>query len=211
MATSYASGDNAPNDSYETALITQSIPGYQYKDYNKTYKGFIGTERFSQARSINGLYFGVGALKYTNLAFVGSMIKYTTEKELDTFSAQATVVSYFKPTRLFLNIADQTRSSSRTPLSHYLGTELNGEALYTLHTNITVSLLGGIFFPGSFCTGLQAQIRSVENQIALLFPDDNPFPPNTTSKIGLSPSFFMSFGVTWQFDSTDIGKFFERH
>ena len=209
MATSFASGDNAPNDSYETILITQSIPGYQYKDYNKTYKGFIGTEHFSQARSINGLYFGVGALKYTNLAFVGSIIKYTVNKESDTFSAQATVVSYFKPAGLFLNVADQTRAPFSTkPLSHYLGTELNGEASYKLHTDITLSLLGGILFPGSFCTGLQQQIRSLEQQVALLFPQDNPFPQNTSTKTTLSPTFFMSFGVTWLFDSSDIRDFF---
>ena len=211
MATSYASGDNAPNDSYETILITKSTPGYHYKDYNKTYKGFIGTEHFSQARSINGLYFGVGALKYTNLAFVGSIIKYTVKKESDTFSAQATVVSYFKPTGLFLNIADQTRAPlSNNPLSHYLGTECNGEVSYILHTDITLSLLGGILFPGSFYTGLRQQARLLEQQVALLFPQNNPFPQTNATKTTMSPSFFMSFGVSWQFDSSDIKDFFRR-
>ncbi len=210
IATSYASGGNNPNDSTETVLMAQSIPGFQYKDYDKTYKGFIGTEHFSQAGSIHGLYFGIGAFKYTNLALIGSTIEYSVNTETDRLLTHATVVSYFKPTSLDLNAVDQKGAPLGRPLPHYLGTECSGAASYVLDTNITLSLLAGILFPGGFYTELQRQTYFLEQQAAVLFANQTSFTKSSQEKLSLKPSFFMSFGLSWLFDSSDIRDFFDR-
>jgi hypothetical protein len=210
LATSYASGDNSPNDSNETILMAQSIPGFQYKDSDKTYKGFIGAEHFSQATSIHGLYFGIGAFKYTNLALIGSTIEYSVSKENDTLSTHATVVSYFKPTALLINAIDHTGSPIGTPLPHYLGTECSGKASYILGTDLTFSLVGGILFPGSFYRELQRQTAVLEQQATVLFENENLATTNSAKSLSLTPSFFVSFGLSWSFNSTDIEKLFNR-
>ena len=204
----YASGANDPNDSYATILLTHNTPNVQHKDYNKKYKGFIGVNQFSDATNVNGLYFGAGDYRYTNLALVGSTVQYSLQKDVETLSTQATVVSYFKPTALILNVTTPAGINPFSALPHYLGTEFNCSGTYTLDSHVTFSLLGGIFFPGAFYKDLQQQLLSVEQETVDLF---NPTASSITSIPPQKAAFFISFALSWLFDSSDIKSFFERH
>ena len=203
----YASGANSPNESPITLFLTRLTPGVRYKDYNKTYKGFLGTNQFSEARSINGLYFGPGSYRYTNFAVLGSTIGYTIPKEHDMLISQVTWVSYFKPTAQILDITDQTGATLNTPLPHYLGTEFNGSASYSLGNNFKFSLLGGIFFPGKNYKELKEQVTFAELQTAKAI---NPAITSIPTVSAKKAAFFTSFSVVWMFDSSDIGKVVDR-
>jgi len=207
VAAAYASGANSPNDSPLTLFLTRQTPGVRYKDYNKTYKGFLGTNQFSEAGSINGLYFGPGNYRYTNFAVLGSTVAYTIPKEQDMFISQVTWVSYFKPEAQILDITDQKGNTLNTPLSQYLGTEFNGSTSYSLGDSFKVSLMGGIFLPGKNYTELKEQITFAELQTA------KAINPALTSIPTVSPkkaAFFTSFAVIWMFDSDDVGKVVDR-
>ena len=202
LAGVYASGGNDPNDSYATILLTQSTPTVQYKDHDKKFKGFIGINQFSDATNVNGLYFGAGDYRYTNLALIGSTVQYSTEKEGSTLSTQATVVSYFKPTALILNVTNT--GIYPAPLPHYLGTEFNCSTSYCLDADVNFSLLGGIFFPGAFYKDLQQQLLSAEQALTNLFdPTASPLASIPPQKA----AFFVSFALSWFFDSSDIKSF----
>ncbi len=207
FAAAYASGANSPNESPITLFLTRLTPNIRYKDYDKTYKGFLGTNQFSEAGSINGLYFGPGNYRYTNFAILGSTVAYTIPKENDMLISQVTWVSYFKPSAQILDITDQTGTTLNTPLSQYLGTEFNGSASYSLRSNFKISLLGGIFLPGKNYTELKEQITFAELEIA------KAINPAITSIPTVSPkkaAFFTSFSLIWMFDSDGIGTVVNR-
>ncbi len=207
-AAAYASGENSPNDSPITLFLTKLTPGVRYKDYNKTYKGFLGTNQFSEANSINASYFGPGSYRYSNFALLGSTLAYTIKKEQDTFINHVTWASYFKPNGIILDITDQTGVALNTPLPHYLGTEFNGSTSYSLGNDFKISLLGGFFFPGKNYNELKKQISFAELQI------EKSINPAVTSIPTLSPTkvaFFTSFSLVWTFDSLNIKEFFDRN
>jgi hypothetical protein len=208
MAAAYASGANSPNDSIVTLFLTRLTPGVTYKDYNKTYKGFLGTNQFSEASSINALYFGPGNFRYTNFAVLGTTGAYTIPKEHDKLITHATWVSYFKPTAQRLDITNQTGTTLNTPLPHYLGTEFNGALSYRRGEDLKFSLLGGIFFPGKNYHDLKEQISLTELQIAKVFD------PTITSLPTVKPTkvaFFTSFNFVWTFDACDIRYFLSKN
>lgn len=200
LAALYTSGGNNPNDSYDTILMTQLTPGVQYRDYNKNYKGFIGTDQFYEVDYINPLYYGTGDFNYTNLAFVGTTLEYSTKKKDNPFSAQITLVTYVKPCALIFNVTNAQGIAMNTPLPHYLGTELNYSASYTYNSHFTFSLSGGIFFPGSFYKASKQQLAILEADITTLFPSAGatPTPPITSS---VKTPFFLAFKLVWLFDS----------
>ncbi len=201
FAAAYASGANSPNESPITLFLTRLTPGVRYKDYNKTYKGFLGTNQFSEAGSINGLYFGPGNYRYTNFAVLGATVAYIIPKEHDKLVSQVTWVSYFKPEAQVLDITDQTGATLNTPLPHYLGTEFNGSASYAMGDDFKLSLLGGIFLPGKNYTQLKEQITFAELQVA------KAINPAITSIPVIRPrkaAFFTSFSLIWAFDSSAL-------
>lgn len=207
MAAAYASGANSPNDSPVTLFLTRLTPGVKYKDYDKTYKGFLGTNQFSEASSINALYFGPGNFRYTNFAVLGGTVAYTIPNEHNKLISHCTLVSYFKPAAQRLDITDQTGATLNTPLPHYLGTEFNGAMSYHWQQDLTFSLLGGIFFPGKNYKDLKKQITFAELQIAKIFD------PTITSLPTVKPTkvaFFASFNLVWTFNSPDIRYFLSK-
>ena len=208
LAAAYASGANSPNESPVTLFLTRLTPGISYKDYDKTYKGFLGTNQFSEAGSINGLYFGPGNYRYTNFAILGSTVAYTIPKEQDMLIGQITWVSYFKPTAQILDITDQTGTILDTPLPHYIGTEFNGSMSYSLGNDFKLSLLGGFFFPGTGYKELKDQITFAELQIA------KAIDPTITSIKTVRPqkvAFFTSFSLIWTFDSSALDYFLSKN
>jgi hypothetical protein len=207
VAAAYASGANSPNESPLTLFLTRLTPGVRYKDYNKTYKGFMGTNQFSEAGSINGLYFGPGNYRYTNFAVLGSTLAFLAPKEHDLFVSQVTWVSYFKPVAQILDLTDQTGATLNTPLPHYLGTEFNGSASYSLGSSFKFSLLGGIFLPGKNYKELKEQITFAElKTVQAINPAVTSIPEVRPKKA----AFFASFSVLWMFDSDDVGKVVDR-
>ncbi len=210
VAATYASGANDPNDSHETILLTRSTPGVQYKDHNKKYKGFIGTDQLYETPALNNLYFGAGDFSYSNLAFFGSTLQYRVTKDHSILNAQATVVSYFKPFAPILDITNQDGNKTNILMSHYLGTEINWSGSYSLTDDFTFLLMGGIFFAGKFYKELKQEFITLENDI-LRFLDPSSTQTQDTKPPRLNHCYFVSAAVTWQFDSSDIRKFFERH
>lgn len=208
----YSSGDHTPNDSPDTILVTRLIPNAQYKDHNKTYKGFVGTNQFSEAVSVNGLYFGIGDFRYTNLTLFGSTLQYSVPKEEGTLSAQATFVSYFKPVAPILNIFNQQGENIAPPLPHYLGTELNWSSSYALGSHITFGLAAGIFFPGKFARDLRGQEDLITLQVlSQLKKPGSTLPQTLTIPTKTNHCFFASMAFSWLFDSNDLKKLIKNH
>jgi len=209
VAGTYASGDNEPHDTYETILMNRFTPGVDYKDYTKKYNGFIGTDQLYETPALNNLYFGAGDFSYSNLAFFGSTLQYNVEKDHNTLNAQATFVTYFKPSAPLLDITNKNGIKKNTALPHYLGTEINWSGSYSLNDDFTFSLMSGIFFPGTFYKELKQDFIILKQDILhILKPDTGP-----TSKIPqahLNHCYFVSAKVTWTFDSIDIKEFFDR-
>ena len=200
VAALYTSGDNNPNDSYDTILMTRLTPGVAYKDTDKTYKGFLGVDQYYEIGSFNPLYYGTGDFNYSNLVFVGSTFEYRWGISEQPLSAQLTLVTYTKPCSPSFNTTDQTRTTMNNPLGHYLGTEINYSATYANKTKtFRLELLGGIFFPGKYYHTYKQQLASLEAATTLLLPQDQPVYPITDSTKANIP-FFISFGCTWLFD-----------
>ena len=240
IAIAYASGADNPNDSNDKIMMTRLTPGITYKDYSKKYKGFVGTEQLFEGKSINPLYFAqaqkmnrpltqrsqLTTPEFTNQCFIGSTIQYALPHESNTFTAQATAVTYFQPTALkkglsstlwqeqSLNFTQQMLLDMNTPLPRFLGTELNLSGSYTIGSDLTFSLFGAIFFPGNFykkATGkyipllLQAQLNT-PNFSAPYFTSTAEAPPS----LGSSTCFFISAALTCFFDSDDFKDFFTK-
>jgi hypothetical protein len=207
LAALYTSGGNNPNDSYDTLLMTRLTPGVQYQDYNKKYKGFIGTNQYYDVNYINPLYYGTGDFNYTNLAFVGTTLEYSTKDEKNPLTAQCTLVTYVKPTALVFNVTNLQGKTMDTPLARYLGTELNYSATYTYNSHLTFSLLGGIFFPGSFYKASKSQIALLETDLINAFPSLTPAQTNTNNSKVKTP-FFVGFSLVGSFDSSGNKEIF---
>ncbi len=211
VAATYASGANDPNDTHETILLTRFTPGVQYKDHNKKYKGFIGTDQLYEAPALNNLYFGAGDFSYSNLAFIGSTLQYTIPKDHNTLSAQATVVGYFKPFAPILDITNQDGTKTNTLMSHYLGTEINWSGSYSLADDFTFSLMGGVFFAGKFYKELKQEFITLEDDILRFLEPSTVHYQQARPPVTVNHCYFVSAAVTWQFDSSDIKKFFDHH
>lgn len=209
LAALYTSGANNPNDSYDTLLMTRLTPGVQYQDYNKKYKGFLGTDQYYEVDYINPLYYGTGDFNYTNLAFVGSTLEYSTRDEKNPLSAQITIVTYVKPAALVFGVTNPQGATMNTPLPHYLGTELNYSGTYTYNSHLTFSLLGGIFFPGSFYKASKSQLVTLEKEITTAFPVVTTTQTNAASSKVKTP-FFVGFSLVWNFDSSENKQFFQN-
>ena len=229
FATAYASGGDNPNDTYDTIMATRLTPGITYKDYNKKYHGFIGIEQLFEGKSINPLYFAQAqkmneslALsseltipKFTNQCFIGSTIQYTMPEKSNTFTAQATAITYFQSTAIkkeisitlwqaqSLEFTDQMLIDMNTFLPRHLGTELNFSGSYTIGTDLTFSLLGALFFPGKFYKKLAGKNLSLGLQTQLDAPNFSPEQKNHIS-IGSDACFFISLALTCFFDSEDF-------
>jgi hypothetical protein len=209
VAATYASGANDPNDTHETVLLTRFTPGVQYKDHNKKYKGFIGTDQLYETPALNNLYFGAGDFSYSNLAFFGSTLQYTKARDQNTLNAQATVVSYFKPFAPILDITNQEGVKTTTLMSHYLGTEINWSGSYSLAHDVTFSLMGGVFFAGKFYKELKQEFITLQNDISRFLELSTVRSQTTPSPLKVNHCYFVSAAVMWQFDSSDIKKLFE--
>lgn len=211
LAGSYASGDDTPNDSPHTLLMTRLIPGVQYKDYDKKYKGFIGTNQMPEINGINAMYFGPGVFTYTNRAVLGSTLSYSTQAEHNRLSTEITVAGYFKPTAPQLGIFNASGVNTAEPLPHYLGTELNWVATYALGSHFSFTLQTALFFSGRFCKQLKQQAETIAEQLAAQLTEPSPTPLQTTPPSNtLNHCFFAGFTLTWLFDSNDIQQFFDR-
>lgn len=220
-AFAYTSGGTGVNDSYDTITMTRLTPGIRYSDYNKKNKSFLGINQFYEAKSVNPLYFGAGDYTYSNLCFVGSTLQYSLPNESNTFSAQGTIVTYFKPAvptkglsatlwqEQSLDFTDQMRRDMNLRLSHYLGTELNFSGSYSIESDLTFSILGGIFFPGHFYEKLAGKTISLQTQEQLNQPNFSP-DEGPAITYGNNTSFFLSVALTLLFDSSLYEKFFKQ-
>ena len=209
-AATYISGANDPNDAHETILLTRFTPGVQYKDHNKKYKGFIGTDQLYETPALNNLYFGAGDFLYSNLAFVGSTLQYNVEKGHNSLNAQATFVSYFKPFAPLLDVTNQSGSNTNTALPHYLGTEVNWSGTYALGDDLSFSLAGGVFFAGRFYKELKQQFVALEKELLHLLEPSSVPTQTADAPITVNHCYFVSATVIWQFDSSNIKDFFDR-
>ncbi len=207
----YTSGDNDPNDTIETTLLTRFTPGVSYKTYDKKYKGFVGTDQIYETPTINNLYFAAGNFSYNDLALIGSTLTYAAKKSDRTLTGQVTLASYFKPFAMTLDSIYHTGINPNSPLPHYLGTELNYEGSYTVDSHITLSLLGGIFFPGIFYHTLKQQFLNLDTEVLNVFEPSTIHPQIIATSTASKAAFFASFSVTWLFDSADWKKFFKRN
>lgn len=236
IAGAYASGADNPNDTYDTIMMTRLTPGIHYKDYNKKYKGFVGIEQLFEGKSINPLYFAqaqkmntaltattqLTTFQFTNQCFLGSTIQYTLPQEKNHFTAQATVVTYFQPTSIkkglsatlwqeqSFDFTNQMLIDMKTPLPRSLGTELNFSGSYNIGTDLTFSLFGAVFLPGSFYKKSAGKTLPLVLQTELNTPNfspDDTIPPIT---LGDNPCFFISAALTCFFDSGDCWNFFTK-
>ena len=236
IAAAYASGADNPNDTYDTIMMTRLTPGIRYKDYNKKYKGFAGIEQLFEGKSINPLYFAqaqkmnetltastqLTTPQFTNQCFIGSTIQYTHSQETNSFSTQATVVTYFQPTSIkkglsatlwqeqSLDFTNQMLIDMNTSLPQHLGTELNISGSYTIGTDLTFSLFGALFLPGTFykkSAGKNLPLLLQTELDASNFSPDETVPPIT---IGANTCFFISAALTCFFDSDDFKDFFTK-
>lgn len=202
MGTVYISGDNPPNDSLATLVLTRLTPNVKYKDYDKTYKGFLGINQFAQASGFGGLYFGPGIYRLTNIAAIGTSLAYINSTAHHPTSALA-IVSYFKPFAALINVTDQNGIVFSTPLSHYVGTELNTRFLYDLTNHFKLSFITGFFFPGKIYQAMKDQFTAVEDDILTMLTGTTVTVQETrTQKV----AYFVNFSVEWLFDSTDIER-----
>jgi hypothetical protein len=235
IAGAYASGADNPNATYDTLMMTRLTPGIRYKDHNKKYKGFVGIEQLFEGKSINPLYFAQaqkmnttltasGELTtpvFTNQCFIGSTLQYALPDASNTFTAQATVVTYFQPSSVkkglsatlwqeqSLDFTSHMLKDMNTPLPHYLGTELNISGSYTIGTDLTFSLFGALFFPGNFYKKSAGKIIPLLLQTEL---DSLNFSSDETVPITLGDNtcFFISAALTCYFDSQDFKHFFKK-
>ena len=198
----YLSGDDNPNDSLDTLLLTRLTPGVTYQDYNKTYKGFVSVDPYYEVAYLNPLYYGTGDFNYSNLAFVGSTFEYRWSKEsYQPLAAQLTVFSYFKPHAVNMNIIDSAGTLITNPLPHYLGTEINYEITYSnKHDDLDIFLLGGVFFPGAYLKELKKQQLVIEGQTASIYAFQDPSLRPISDTRPVNHPFFISFGVVWNCD-----------
>ena len=235
IAGAYASGADNPNDTYDTIMMTRLTPGIHYKDYNKKYKGFVGIEQLFEGKSINPLYFAqaqkmnftltqsqqLTTPQFTNQCFIGSTVQYSLPQETNTFTTQATVVTYFQPTSIkkglsatmwqeqSLDFTKQMIVDMNTSLPQHLGTELNISGSYSIGTDLTFSLFGALFFPGNFYKKSSGKIIPLLLQTEL---NSLNFSPDETLPItlGANTCFFISAALICYFDSEDCWRFFTK-
>lgn len=131
---------------------------------------------------------------FTNLAFVGGGVDWTTSVMSKVWRIEASVLSYWqdKATKKF-DIVNQVSSSEYA--SKHLGVEVNSMARVTLLDELSGYLQIGVFVPGQHYEDIKGTPLNRVQKAALNDIDDSGYPVTDTPVIGTANALVLNWGL----------------
>jgi hypothetical protein len=229
------SGDNSPNDSHEYVMATRREPGFTYKDYDKSYKGFVGTNQMFRSKSIRpqfiheaeklnssiALSTQLSNQTITNLLFLGAGLQHHSIYNHKHLYADINLVAYAqdfqntKGTNLpypdyqsFTYTAAQQADAAK-PLDTYLGFEFNASVHYKITHDLDISCSAAIFVPGKYYSDAEGKYMPIQQQVDLVVGDVSGIqdkPEQFDITLGKDTALLLSAGIKYSFDSLILKK-----
>jgi hypothetical protein len=231
------SGDDNPNDSSDYILATRrkitdsSGVAFAYKDYDKKYKGFVGTHEMFKSKSITPCFIheaqklncplvkcnSITTPQLTNLLFLGFGLKRHTVYNHKECLSNFNLVFYSQkksgskgvnqPYTDFVNLnhSDAQQADAAKKLDTYLGFELNASTHYKLTYDLDLSGKIAIFVPGKHYSTAEGKHLPFDKQLGLIGPQNTGVftigEQFNTTTLGKDTALFATVSLVYSFDS----------
>lgn len=229
------SGDNSPNDSSEYVMATRRLSGFTYKDFDKKYKGFAGTNQMFRSKSINPFFIHeaeklncpltkceqITTPMMSNLIFFGCGLQHHSIYNHKHLYADFNLIAYaqdhqvLKGTNLpytnyltFIYTAAEQADAIK-PLDTYLGFEFNTSVHYKLTHDLDVSCSAAFFVPGKYYSDAEGKYLPRQQQVNLAVGDVTGIhdkPEQFNITLGKDTALLFTAGVKYSFDSLILRK-----